>query len=570
MARYQYSPFVEPLVTPAPPAIPGVPEWDNARPERAPARARATALLLAASVLVIPPELFAAKATGGVISGDQIPRTQVFQYQSTAGPVLIPAAAEPDFGWIGRYPDYIYRVAMPSSYSVGPLHVPDVTNPVPDRSWDPIYPSRVPGPRRTIEFPHFSQNIEPIPPATGVPDQWTPIYPDRISPAERSSEFRSPVGPLYVPDVTNPSPLLAWDPKYPHRLVRAGRTADFLFSSRPVEPPGAPAAPQFAAGGSGPMLGSIPIFQYQSLAGIVLIVPPPPAPELSWSPIYPNRLYPKAGLDAARQQFWALDRFDAPAAPTAPQVLKAVYPDIIPRRYPHATYAWVPQHFPTIVDLPVMSWTGWYPDNPVTRKRITASLLIIPPEFLPPAHSWKGWIPERIEPKRGLPVYKQQFWALDRFDAPPSEPAPLLSWGGIFPPGPFRRGQVAFYEFFWIDPRFIPPAAVVVPELSWKAIYPDRHQYPELPEFPAFSHPVFIPDVTQAVTPLSWDPDYPERVRKLVRLLAAQQQTLAWNTDTPVFIPPSEVTRIFVVPVHGYVRTIIKTVNNVRKIIVGG
>jgi len=153
------------------------------------------------------------------------------QYQSLTGPVLVPFVAPPpapDFwlptlptrptlrdgpaiqyapiagpvefvvetGWLSQAPDLVRHDTRPTGGTVAPLHVPDVTDPVPALSWAPTYPDRIP--------PH------PRPVSVGLS-----------------------VAPLYVPDVTVVAPALSWAPSTSD-VVRLRRLVAEGYSVRPV------------------------------------------------------------------------------------------------------------------------------------------------------------------------------------------------------------------------------------------------------------------------------------------------------------------------------------------------
>lgn len=113
----------------------------------------------------------------------QIFRTPLVQYQDLTGPPQSPADPQTlGLDRIPLYPDQVpgARPRLEGGVATAPLHVPDVTDLVPERSWAVQPVARAPGhrPRLAGLFSaplHVPDVTDPV-----TENSWTPIYPDRI------------------------------------------------------------------------------------------------------------------------------------------------------------------------------------------------------------------------------------------------------------------------------------------------------------------------------------------------------------------------------------------------------
>jgi hypothetical protein len=481
-------------------------------------------------------------------------------------------------------------------------------------------------------------------------DRWEPHFPASAPARQRTvaSETATAVVPSYVPDVTYPVVALQWSPSYPDRALalRTHASRAPWLAAQPAYVPHVTPGPDDYGGASIPT-GSVPILQYQSLAG-PLNAPVVPAPEMSWSPVYPERVWPRRGLIAGQQQAWGMDRFAAPDpvevppaswqfrlpatlppqraihssqqrayfadrfdAPTAATVTAlswapryqdvarlrpglhasrqrpfftdrdeapqsppaqplswaARYPDRILVRRSVAPYTWAQPHFAVVINVPVMSWTGHFPDlqpgrrrqpvaetqsvrpvldlqpdlyGPVFPDRVPGRAQIVrAPSFFAPEHvpdvthpvTRLSWRPSYDDLARGpaRSVAAQEARATEPlFVADVTEPPPALSWEPQLPDlvwplaGLGAEQQLAFRS----DARWLAPDEVVAPDLS-APVYPDAVPgRPPLRQAQWHAQPELVPDVTQPVTPLSWAPVYPDRPAR-AELHASQQPTVS-------------------------------------------
>jgi len=198
--------------------------WEPSYPDRAPGARRLLsppafsidARYLAPAAVVVPE--FITPVYPGRVPGR--PRIDTWRHVT---PIHIPDVTDPvpRLAWDPSYPDRALRVRLPDlSQSVRPLYVPDVTVVAPALSWLPRYPDRALG-RRPPHFPAFAFDARYIAPGViPAPDlSWQPVYPD-WSASRRLTGRHMPAlsGPLHVPDVTQPVIALAWDPQYPDRV----------------------------------------------------------------------------------------------------------------------------------------------------------------------------------------------------------------------------------------------------------------------------------------------------------------------------------------------------------------
>lgn len=321
------------------------------------------------------------------------------QYSDLFGPVNVPAAAAYDGSnksWTYSYPDKLDRKRQAAiSFITTPLHVPDVTDPVPDRSWA----------------------------------GWQPV---RHTPAPgcymRTPDFPAIFWPSFTPDVTNPVTAHSWSPNYPSKIYRKVRqtasTNWFLFTPPVV----------VVQGGVWLSTGQLNFLQYQDITGPVALPAPIGADQKTLKSVYADRVWPKRGLHAAYQQAYVSDRFDAPTALVViPLSWKASYPDqhhairrndsglsfplrtlTLPLPFPfedaeslakypssiagktnRAAYIWAQPMFGVEVPAPVMSWAGRFFGQKFPQRRAIQQSTQIP-GFIPdvtdpvPSLSWKS------------------------------------------------------------------------------------------------------------------------------------------------------------------------------------
>jgi len=486
-----------------------------------------------AAALAFVPVVAAADTTTftGAQGGGAVPRAATRQYQALAAPVLVPAAEITQ--WAPRYPDRLgARVRIPAGFTVGPLFVPDVTTPAPDRSWAPTYPDRAPGPARSAAFPppvaplfvpdvtnpvpdrswaptypdqslrprlrpslDRAQHVEPLPPAAPVPDQWVPTYPDRVAPIQRPRPSEA-VAPLHVPDVTDPVPALSWAPTYPDRIVRPQLTGP-LVSAHPVEPIAAAAAVITLGGtqGGGHVRG-LRSLQYVAVAAPVLV--PAVAPET----ITVEKWLPRISVPVRRRpDVNRITWVEFSEVEDIPGVPVVVYPDRIVRRRP----VQLPQQVgPLVVPAPPVApdqWPPSYPDRVLAARRAPQYPAVTAPLFVPDV----------------------------------TQPAPALSWAPTYPERVRRTPRT---PGLFLARNIEPVSAVVAPAQWWPVYPPFVPRARRVPVFPSVTAPLYVPDVTVVVPRLSWAPVYPSRIWRRPVVMPVAFAVAPILPPAVTFIPP--------------------------------
>lgn len=388
-----------------------------------------------------------------------------------------------------------------------------------------------------FQYHALSAPLVPRPPTDAVAtDAWQPVYPDRAArlgrPGLIAACAMAIAAPLFVADVTQPAPALSWRaPMQPaQHLYRPYAPIRYLVSASTVAPI---ATPTSTPGGSVIPTGSYQLWQYQAIAG-PLILPPDAPLVLNWQPVAPSQI---AGRVAVRgSQAWAMDRFDPPTPPTVPDygwnpILRT---NPIPRSptqigaqafandtqwtapvFPVSQLPWRPTlpgpvrakasieytqwaqpHFVVqSPDVPVMSWTGWYLDPPVRARRSVAEgttrnqpLYLADITVIAPTLSARAIYPDRVSPKAGLRAAAQQTFTVDaQWTAPAAVTAPAIPHP-VYLSRMWPRARTAQYPAF-VMPAFVLDVTVPVPTLSWKTTYPDRmaRRYPTALYTPALS-----------------------------------------------------------------------------------
>ena len=332
--------------------------------------------------------------------------------------------------------------------------------------------------------------------------------------------------------------------------------------------------------------GSIQFIQYQQLAGAFL--DPPAVAPTGWSPEQapPPVNVPRILPHPSRMQAWAFDRYDAPTAPTVtghswgpryPDAIartslpvanqRAFFPDAevttgvfasqnsawAPRitqqhrpRYSLATYTWAQQHFPVVVDVPVMSWTGLYLDPPVRRKRVTysgsAGVLDVTAQPPAPDNSWGPRYRDQVPPRRRnhAALTSAQHGLI--FVPDVTNTVTVLSWSARYPDrvDPKRSLGAPLQLAFAFD-RFTAPTPVTSPDLS-VPVYPDRvYGKPRVVHFPDLQAVIGRQDPPPIVPDNSWGPRYRDFVPAKPGLIAAKQLAFTFWPDP---IPTPSVTPV--------------------------
>lgn len=223
------------------------------------------------------------------------------------------------------------------------------------------------------------------------------------------------------------------------------------------------------AGGGSPLTQGQPSIQYQAFAAPVVVPTQVISPAAGATAVFPSRVFPRRRLLAAQQQAFALDtQWEAPAAVTAPDLPPMPQSDLVRRPRHRALYQqWQPE-FGVQVDVPVMSWTGHYPDTlPQFAKKRHARFMqtlawdtvlfpdvVVAPDLAQPVY------PDRVHRTPKLRHYPQPSWP--PFVADVTVIAPVSSWQAEHPDRLYpKRGQhPSRIPSFWLNPLPVPVIAV--------------------------------------------------------------------------------------------------------------
>lgn len=451
----------------------------------------------------------------------------LLQYVALAAPVFVPAAAQTPVDNLWR-PSYVDRVpAKPRTVVYQPRTEPaPVFVPAPadapqtmDR-WRSTYPDRVPIVARSQPTGGVATVF--VVSAADAPqtvDRWTPRYVDRAPTRARRVPvfpYTSQPTPAYIADLTDPLQV-RWRPTYPdwHPAKRLRTGAHPALFTPFVQP-----QPIFE-GGRIIALGSIrTLLQYQAVTGPFQedAAPPAPAPT-AFSSWYPDRVWARPGSRTVQlQQAFAFDAaWEAPAAPTVPDIQPPVLAQVKIRTYPRALYTPSQPHFAVPVVVPVMSWTGIYLDPPPRRRvrhqpdhrpfPIDYDATINPPA---PTFSWLARYPDRFPRKvtrepglHAAPLYIPEVT---------TGPAPALSWRATFPERVPAKRRIRGGEPAYFADKFTAPAVVAAPDLA-APVYVNRvYGRQPLTHSPSYLAPEFVPDVTHPVGGMEWRALYPDRI----------------------------------------------------------
>ena len=353
--------------------------WAPSYPDRVPGPRRSAAALSLAGSLAGNPIPDPPPVTGG--SGPSAGSVPILQYQGFVGPFIDSPTVVPDFRGTSVYPAHIapraglasalqqswacddfthipapptvtalsWSSTFPALLARRPLRQPDAfvgdptwnTPPTPVflHAWLPRIVQQV-RPKAQIvacltSQPHFAVVIQ-------VPVMsWTGVYLDPPVWRVRRPLETGLTRPPAVPDLTDPTPTLAWTVRFPDRLA--------------------------------PRVRSVASLTAQTVWPSYIPDTTVTAPTLSWQGRYPERVPPKVGLRTASQQAWWSDtQWVAPTPPTVPDLAAAVYPDVVPGRPCTVQQRGGAPPVPDVtIPAPDFSWQGISPDWISQRPTVT-------------------------------------------------------------------------------------------------------------------------------------------------------------------------------------------------------
>lgn len=247
-----------------------------------------------------------------------------------------PPPTAPPISWAPRYPDR--TLARASSVSACAPYLFAVFAlaqwPVPARAWCAVYPDRVPA----AEALHASRQqavghtigFQPSPAVT--PLSWRATHSDSATALER---FQTAAHQFVAHDVgalsNLPVPPLSWRPQYPepgnavvHRSDRQQSLAFVAPVAQAIAPLSwAPVYPDLLPGAQ-PATAT-----QQATAACIGALPNLPVPARSWDPIYPAHARGRGGLWPDRQQFLALPPIQPPRPPAPELSWAPMFSDLV-------------------------------------------------------------------------------------------------------------------------------------------------------------------------------------------------------------------------------------------------
>jgi hypothetical protein len=220
-----------------------------------------------------------------------------------------------------------------------------------------------------------------------VPVQsWLGAYPATLPRRKPPTFSAATSAPLFVSDVTQPAPTLAWQGRYPSRVFPVKR---LHASAHPAWVSDKFTAPAAVAVPDGSWLPTIPalLFRKKSPTERQHVAPThvpdvtQPVTAHSWRARYADTVWPLKGLPAHHQRAFATD----PTTPT-PIVVPAITPPLYPSQFwttprptTHQAYGAPLSLADVTVQAPAMSWRPSYP------AWVARSLY---PSSQQPAHLW--------------------------------------------------------------------------------------------------------------------------------------------------------------------------------------
>lgn len=401
----------------------------------------------------------------------------LLQYQALAEPLQVDAAAVPDLsGWLAQPPDPVpvRRIAtalLATTLAFVPAPAPTEIGP------DAQFPDQIP--RARIHAREIPAWFGPVNPSGDGDLRWEPQHPDQVWRHTLATALHQTSAQNISPLPNEDAPALSWQGEAPDAITR-GRVLPPHQQALALWPLALPAADQSPAGECG-VIEPPRLFQYQALAGPVLVPAPAVVPDLSWGPQYP---------DAYRTRV-------VPAALQLPSVTP-LYP---------------------MLPVPELSWAPVAPAWHATRALPTAAQQALTARPLEPPTTlalndlrWAPTFPERVD-ARPYPIGARTS-VTGAFAPVFPLPAPTV-WQPEFPDPDFvvryhTRTDAQQVLALNVDPI----ATVTLDDLRWGPSYPARVIRPRLLTalIPTHAGPV-DPLPVSALVALSWDGNYPDLLR---------------------------------------------------------
>jgi hypothetical protein len=460
----------------------------------------------------------------------------VRQYEPTTGPVRVPVGETPFVAPV--YPDRqrpLLRLklseiagAIDQSINTGPATSGStgataqtraatvrqyealtgpvrVSAPVAPELVTPIYPDRVTRVRGRIA--ESATVFDPLELTSFLPS----VYPDRVRRAVRSGQDSESIGPLYISDVTDPSPALSWSPDAPERTKSALRARVLPSLTAPFEQPVAPPEEGDATSSQSGLMAQRragEVRQYAPVTGPVRVPSAAVAPDLPFA----------NGTGINRPN---VSRFYQPETSPVFIDVSIEWQPIAPQRRRKADRRLIqpatvaPLYLADITDpAPALGWDPTYPDK--TRRAVavrTSQHLgfawhpVTPaPETVPDFFAVVYPDRTRRAPRGQALTHVEPVYIADVTD-----PAPALSWEAIYPdltrkPLAVRLSQHQAVAWYVVTPGEEPAPEFLAP------VYPDIARTAPRGQPLLYVDPIYVPDVTDPAPILSWAPVYPDKV----------------------------------------------------------
>jgi hypothetical protein len=224
-----------------------------------------------------------------------------------------------------------------------------------------------------------------------------------------------------------------------------------------------------AAGGGSPLTSGQPSIQYQAFAAPVVVPSQVVSPVTGASPVYPAQVFARRRLHAAHHLAFAIDtQWEAPAAVEVPELPPTTVDQIRRRPWHRALYTQFQPEFGVPTEVPVMAWTGHYPDTLAQfKKRAHARFMqalawdtVLFPAVVTAPDQAVAVYPDRIDRTSKLRAYPQPSWP--PFVADTTVIAPVSSWQAEHPDRLFPRRALhpSRMPFFWLHSEPVPVIAV--------------------------------------------------------------------------------------------------------------
>lgn len=511
-----YPPYIPDVTTPAPDL-----SWQGSAPDRIWAAGRPPATDLDAIEPLEVPGVQVPFLGARFLGPDwlRLALRQIPTDLDAVEPLEVPGTTVPFRpSWTFSGPDWLRLapgVLAPPSLST-PVYLPDVTDPVPGRSWAFWGPDRLDRlvsvaaiPDRPLMPPVFEA------PEVITLDKWI----GSAEPAPRLVRlvWEGYAAPIYVADVTDPPPDLAWRGQYADRVPAAARSVEFPAFAAPIETPGVQ-VPFLAGVFQGPdwlrLAPGVRPHDTFEVSPRYLADVTTPTPDRSWSNWYPDQI---ATRTAHASVGLIVTDPTTPSAAPAVTIWYGSAPDL-PTRRPWAAAVWGPRTvgaagllnvgpgFSAVVPLPIIliQYTALVGPLDVVVAPAPEFFSAVPADvqrILALSRRLGQWT-SPIEPPAAVPApdltivvgettrIAPSFYARAQVLGIPIEPPPPApdlpqTVAGIFP---YSRPRLNLGPI-WQGP----PPPPIIPTAAWSVHADPRPRRPIVYQWPSYFAPYSLP-----------------------------------------------------------------------------